>query len=102
MRDHGKGTGKFSETNIEQGRGTPGGQRLARRLRPPTIPRLALPWAAALIIAGAVSLTPPPAVAQFVCNSTTPGGADGATAVGVNSVACGTNARAVGGSTSIG
>lgn len=46
------------------------------------------------VIAGA--LAPTPANAQFVCDSTTPGGADGATATGAGSFACGTNATANG------
>jgi trimeric autotransporter adhesin len=43
-----------------------------------------------------------PAQAQFVCDSTTPGGADGASASGTGSVACGTDANAVNGSASFG
>jgi autotransporter adhesin len=46
----------------------------------------------ATIAAGLLFMTP--AMAQFVCDSTTPGGADGATATGALSVACGTNATA--------
>ena len=37
-----------------------------------------------------------PAAAQFVCDSTTPGGADGAAATGAAAVACGSNADASG------
>ena len=44
-----------------------------------------------------------PAFAQFVCDSSIPGGPDGATAAGAGSVACGTNATANGaGTTAVG
>ena len=50
--------------------------------------------AAAAAVCGVlvIGLAPAPAAAQFVCNSTTPGGADGAEATGNFSVVCGTQA----------
>src|SRR5688572_18088536 len=44
----------------------------------------------------------PSAQAQFVCDSVAPGGGNGATATGAASVACGTLASALTGSTSFG
>jgi hypothetical protein len=71
----------------------PGGA-LARRL---------FPISAAIGLAlSLLPLMPPAALAQFVCDSTTPGGANGATATGAQSVACGSFAEAVGGGTSVG
>jgi trimeric autotransporter adhesin len=54
-------------------------------------------WGGIVLGVGLPFAAPPPAQAQFVCD---PGG--GATAAGAGSVACGTNAEAVGGGTSIG
>ena len=56
--------------------------------------------ATAFCIVIAVCVGAPPAQAQFVCDSTTPGGADGATAAGIDAVACGTNATASGSASS--
>src|SRR5262245_60524935 len=50
---------------------------------------------AALCCLLAVCLVPAPAAAQFVCDSTSPGGAAGAI-VGTGGLACGTNANATG------
>jgi trimeric autotransporter adhesin len=61
--------------------------------RNPSLSRAAI---AALGLALIVGLGTPPAAAQFVCDRTTPGGADGATATGGFNVACGTNAWADG------
>jgi len=73
---------------------------IARERAPAPVWRQRL-LAAACALALAALLTSS-AQAQFVCDSTTPGGADGATATGTSSVACGTNANAVGGSTAVG
>jgi hypothetical protein len=53
-------------------------------------------------IAATLALASHPAGAQFVCDKTGVGGADGASASGGGSVACGTNAQATSAGTAVG
>src|SRR5690606_21604938 len=93
-------------TRWAAGAGPPAASGRARSASGGVMRRIVLSGVAfsiAALAAAGLLLTPRPAAAQFVCDSEDAGedGA-GATATGASSVACGDNANAVFGSTSIG